>query len=126
MRNRALKYTIAFAIIALVISLLITYVQRNTVSTYEYNLPYIVLGDNIKNRTTKAHLWFEELMAGDASRDFQRDVLQPLNTTRTILQTAYDGQQNELGNFSKSVDEDTQGFLKEAVIGMDKLIAASF
>ena len=110
MRNRALKYTIAFAIIALVISLLVTYVQRNTVSTYEYNLPYIVLGDNIKNRTTKAHLWFEELMAGDASRDFQRDVLQPLNTSRNILQTAYDGKQNELGNFSKTVDEDTQGF----------------
>jgi PAS domain S-box-containing protein len=125
MRNRALKYTLAFAVIAFVISLLIAYVQRNTVNTYEYNLPYLTLGDNIKNRTTTAHLWFEELMAGDASREFQRDVIQPLSTCRAILQSAYDGKKNELGNFAKPVDEDTKAFLKEAVVSIDKLIEAA-
>jgi PAS domain S-box-containing protein len=125
MRNRALKYTIAFAVIAFIISLLIAYVQRNTVNTYEYNMPYITLGDNIKNRTTRAHLWFEELMAGDASREFQRDVIQPLNASRAILQSAYDGKENELGNFNKPVDEETKAYLKEAVVGIDKLVEAA-
>lgn len=125
MRNRALKYTIAFATIALVISLLVAYVERNTVSTYESNMPYLTLGDNIKNRTTRAHLWFEELMAGDKTRDFQRDVLQPLNASRAILQTAYEGKENELGNFDKPVDEETKAYLKEAVVGIDKLIEAA-
>ena len=125
MRNRALKYTIGFAIIGLFISLLIAYVERNTVNTYQYNMPYVSLGDNIKNRTTKARLWLEELMAGDASLDFERDILALMKSSQNILQGAYDGKETEIGTFTEAADEETKALLKEALVGIDKLIDAS-
>jgi hypothetical protein len=94
MKNRALKYTIAFGVIGLIIAILIAYVERNTVATFQKNLPYISLGDNIKNRVTQAHLWFEELMAGDASLNFERDILTVFASSKEVLQTAYDGKEN--------------------------------
>ena len=73
--SKALRYTLIFAAVGVITLFLIVYVQRNTIFTYNKNLPYISLGDNIKNRTTKAHLWFEELMAVDNSINFDKDVL---------------------------------------------------
>ncbi|HEY3402954.1 MAG TPA: GAF domain-containing protein [Ohtaekwangia sp.] len=125
MKNRALKYTIGFAVIGFVFSLLIAYVERNTIGTYQDNLPYISLGDNIKNRTTTAHLWFEELMAGDASISFESDVMQRLKESQEILQGAYDGKQTALGSFEKETDEETKAILKESLISLDKLILAA-
>jgi PAS domain S-box-containing protein len=125
MKNRALKYTIAFGVIGLLIAVLIAYVERRTVSTYQRNLPYISLGDNVKNRVTQAHLWFEELMAGDASLNFERDVLSLFNSSKDILQSAYDGKENELGKFAKSDDEETQVIIKESLVSLDKLLSTA-
>jgi PAS domain S-box-containing protein len=125
MKNRALKYTIAFGVIGLIIAILIAYVERNTVATFQKNLPYISLGDNIKNRVTQAHLWFEELMAGDASLNFERDILTVFASSKEVLQTAYDGKENELGKFGKSNDEETQVIIKESIISLDKLLATA-
>lgn len=124
MKNRALKYTIGFAVVGFIIALLIAYVERNTIGTYQDSLPYIRLGDNIKNRTTKAHLWFEELIAGDVSINFDRDVLQLLHTSRDILQGAYDAKETEIGMFTES-DEETKAILKEALISLEKLTLAT-
>ncbi|WP_333819145.1 GAF domain-containing protein [Ohtaekwangia sp.] len=121
MKNRALKFTIAFGIIGLIIAILISYVERSTVSTYQNNLPYIALGDNIKNRVTQGHLWFEELMTGDATLNYERDILPLFNTSRDILQTAYDGKENELGKFKSDIDEETKAILKESIISLDRL-----
>jgi hypothetical protein len=125
MKNRALKYTIAFGAIGLLIAVLIAYVERRTVSTYQRNLPYISLGDNVKNRVTQGHLWFEELMAGDASLNFERDVLTVFNSSKDILQSAYDGKENELGKFAKSDDEETQVIIKESLVSLDKLLSTA-
>jgi PAS domain S-box-containing protein len=125
MRNRALKYTIGFAIIGLIISLLIAYVERNTVNTYHDNMPYVNLGDNVKNRTTKAYLLLEKLLAGDASLDFEHDVMAQLKSSQTILQGAYDGKETELGAFTEPADEETRASLKEALIALDRLIDAA-
>ncbi|HYG18842.1 MAG TPA: hypothetical protein VD816_07930, partial [Ohtaekwangia sp.] len=125
MRNRALKYTIGFAVVGLIISLLIAYVERRTVTTFQDNMPYVSLGDNIKNRTSGAHLWFEELLGGDASLDFERDVMAQLNTVRAALQAAYDGKTTEHGAFEKAIDEDTKVILKEGLVGIDKLISTA-
>ncbi|HEY9048724.1 MAG TPA: GAF domain-containing protein [Ohtaekwangia sp.] len=122
MKNRALKYTIAFGAVGLIIAILISYVERSTVSTYQNNLPYISLGDNIKNRVTQAHLWFEELMAGDATLNYERDIQPLFVTSKEILQTAYEGKDNELGKFKRDIDEETRAILKESVISLDKLV----
>jgi PAS domain S-box-containing protein len=123
--SRALRYTLIFASVGVITLFLIVYVQRNTIYTYNKNLPYIRLGDNIKNRTTKAHLWFEELMAGDNSITFEKDVLILFTSSHEILKGAYDGQPTELGEFIKTNDEETRVIIKEAMVAINNLTEAA-
>lgn len=125
MKNRALKYSVGFAVAGVLITLLIAYVERETINTYERNLPYISLGDNLKNRVTKAHLWFEELLAGDATVNYEKDVHKAFTSSRDILQGAYDGKETELGSFDTHDDEDTKAILKEGIIILENLMAAA-
>jgi len=124
MKRKSAKYNLILAIIGVAITLLVLYVNQNTQRTYEKNLPYVNLGDNLKNRTTKAHLWFEEVMAGDNAIDFAKDVIPLLTSSRDILQGAYDGKETELGTFKIS-DEETSAILKEAIIGVENLTASA-
>lgn len=124
-QSRTFKYTLAFAIIGIVVSLLIAYVQRNTIAVYDRNLPYISLGDHIKNKSTKAHLWFEELMAGDATLNFDKDVLTLFNSSKNILEGAYNATETELGTFEKLDDEATYVILKEAISDIENLTNAA-
>jgi len=123
--SKALRYTGVFVLISVIITILIIYVERSTLSTYQRNLPYLVLGDNVKNRVTKGHLWFEEVMAGDRNASFDKDVMPLFTSAYTVLQGAYKGQETELGNFERSSDEDTQVLLKESYNAVEKLIEAA-
>lgn len=120
-KSRTFRYTLGFAIIGLVVTILIAYVQRNTLAVYDRNLPYISLGDHIKNKSTKAHLWFEELMAGDATLSFEKDVLELFTSCHDILQGAINSTETELGAFEKIDDEGTYVILKEALGDIDNL-----
>jgi PAS domain S-box-containing protein len=124
MRNRALKFTIIFATAGLIITLLIAYVERGMLNTYRQNVPYLTLLNNVKNQVTKSHLWLEELIAGDASLNYERDVQQPLTGSLSNLQDAYDGKIDGLGKFSDD-DEEKRAILKEAIFGLEKLIEAA-
>src|SRR5574339_579357 len=105
MRNRALKFTILFATAGLIITLLIAYVERGMFSTYQQNVPYLTLLENVKNRVTTSHLWLEELIAGDASLNYERDVQQPMQASLSNLQAAYDGKTTEFGEFNDNDEE---------------------
>lgn len=120
-QSRTFRYTFAFAIIGIVVSILIAYVQRNTIAVYDRNLPYISLGDHIKNKSTKAHLWFEELMAGDETLNFDKDVLALFNSSKEILEGAFNANETELGTFEKLDDEETYIILKEAIGDIENL-----
>jgi PAS domain S-box-containing protein len=124
MRNRALKFTIIFATAGLIITLLIAYVERGMFNTYRQNVPYLTLLNNAKNQVTRSHLWLEELIAGDASLNYERDVQQPLTGSLSNLQDAYDGKINGLGTFGDD-DEEKRAILKEAIFGLEKLIEAA-
>jgi PAS domain S-box-containing protein len=123
--TKALRYSLVFALVGIVTTILIVYVQRNILGTYNKNLPFISLGDNIKNRSTQAHLWFEELMAGDNTLNFEKDVWPLFTSSQTILQGAYDGTETELGTFEKPEEEETRAILKQAIIEIEKLSAAA-
>jgi PAS domain S-box-containing protein len=125
MKNRALKYTLAFAIVGIITTLLIAYVERNTLKTYEHNLPFISLGDNVKNRSIRAHLSMEELFSGDPSVNFQRDVVPIFASCSSILQGAYEGKETEIGDFKKTDDEETRAILKESIVEVEKLITVA-
>jgi hypothetical protein len=123
--TRSLRYALGFAIVGLFVTVLIMYVLRNILGTYERNLPYINLGDNIKNRSIKGHLWFEELMAGDNSIKFEENVLSLFISSRDILDGAYNSTNTELGNFEKLDDPLTYELIKEAIVGIKKLTEAA-
>lgn len=124
-QSLAFRYTLGFAIVGLIVTILIAYVERNILSTYQRNLPYINLGDNIKNRSTKGHLWFEEIMAGDKSLDFEKDVISLFSSSRDILNAAYLSQNTELGKFEKMDDDITYAIIKEAVTDIENLTASA-
>ena len=125
MRNRALNFTIIFATAGLIITLLIAYVERGMFNTFERNIPYLTLLANVKNQVTTTHLWLEELIAGDASLNYERDVQQPMQASLNNLQAAYDGKTTELGSFNEVNDEERRAILKEAIFGLEKLIEAA-
>jgi hypothetical protein len=122
--NQSVAFTIIVCLVGLFIASLVAYVERSTLSTYQKNMPFISLGDNIKNRTTKGHLWFEELMAGDNGIRFQEDVMKLFEDSRVILQGAYDGTKTEYGVFS-TPDDETKELLKLAIVDIDELMEAS-
>ncbi|HEY8937720.1 MAG TPA: GAF domain-containing protein [Cyclobacteriaceae bacterium] len=123
MKNRALKYTVGFAVVGLIITALVFYVQRSTIKTYDGNLPFINLSDNIKNRIAVGHLWLEEAIAGDQSIDVEKDVLGRFTSSKAILQAAYDGKESEIGTFQEPKEEDAKVILKEAIFNVEKLSA---
>jgi PAS domain S-box-containing protein len=123
MKKRAIQYAILFFVSGIILTFLIGYVERDTIRTYEDNLPYITLGETVKNRTIRAHLSMEELSGGDVSLTIDGDVLPHLSSSLLLLTSAYEGRSNELGNFKKS-NEDTRALLKEAVINLERIITA--
>jgi len=125
MRNRALKFTIIFATAGLIITLLIAYVERGMFNTYRQNVPYLTLLDNVKNQVTKSHLWLEELIAGDASLNYESDVQQPMAGSLANLQAAYEGKITDLGSFADVNDEEKRAILKEAIFDLEKLMEAA-
>jgi putative methionine-R-sulfoxide reductase with GAF domain len=124
MKRFSVRYTIYLAITGVVTTLLVWYVNQSIQSTYRKNLPYVTLGDNVKTKTTKGHLWFEELMAGDQSIDFEKDIVLLFDISRVLLYDAYEGKQNALGKFSIT-EEETNALIKEAMIGVENLTAAA-
>jgi PAS domain S-box-containing protein len=125
MKNRALRYAIGFAIIGFILTVLITYVQRKDFNGYRQNFLYVKLSDNLKNRVTNANLAFEQLITGNRSKEFNRDVINRIGSAKNILQNVYDGKSTELGLFEKSNDEDTQALLKQAIHNADNLSEAA-
>lgn len=124
-KSRAFRYTAILAVIGLILSCLVAYVERSTLDTYARNLPFVSLGDNIKNRSTKGHLWFEELMAGDEGNDIDRDVLSLFVSSKAILTGAMNGTETELGVFHKSDDPKINKLLKNGIEQLDLLIGAT-
>lgn len=120
-QSRAFRYTLGFAIVGSIATILIAYVERNILSTYQRNLPYVNLGDNIKNRTTKGHLWFEEIMAGDQSLDFEKDVINLFTSSRDILTGAHLSQDTEMGKFERIDDEVAYDIIKQAITDVETL-----
>ncbi len=120
--TKAVRYTLIFAVVGIVVTVLVGYVQQNILSTNSRNLPFVSLGDHVKNRSTKAHLWLEELLGGDRTINFEKDVLGQLQGSKKILEGAYAGQETELGTFEKPTAEETKVILKQSIVDLEKLI----
>lgn len=124
MKKRAIQYAVLFLATGIILTALIGYVERKTILTYEQNLPYISLGETVKNRTIRAQLAMEEIANGDPSVNFDNDVLPHLSSSLTLLKDAYEGKTNELGSFNRD-EEDMRVLIKEAMVAVDKVTGTS-
>ncbi len=120
--NNSLKVAILIFIVGSIIPFSVGYFTNRISNSYQHNLPYISLGDNIKNKTTKGHLWFEEFMAGDSSINFKKDVIALFEDSKTILLTAQKSGDTELGHFNKTEDEELLKSLDKATKHLTELI----
>jgi PAS domain S-box-containing protein len=122
MKKRALQFAIVFLIAGAILTLLIGYVERQTIKSYDKNLPYIALGENIKNRIIQAQLRLSRIEAGNSEVTVDSDVLPLLTSSEAILQGAYNGKTTEVGEFVKLNDEN-RAVLKEAIFNLEKIVS---
>lgn len=120
LKKQSVRYTIILAVIGIVIALMVVFVTQSTQSTYHQNLPYVTLGDHLKNRITQSRLLFEKCMAGDSRINFDKDVVALLTNIRDGLQQVYDEKQTEQGKFTLG-DEETKAILKKTIIGIENV-----
>ncbi|HYF68556.1 MAG TPA: GAF domain-containing protein [Ohtaekwangia sp.] len=125
MKSLALKIAFLLFGTGLIITLIVGYVERKTISTYDKYIPYVKLAEEVRNRTTQANLLLEDLLADNEALDFNADILPHFTTSINLLQAAYDGKETSLGNFVKPENEDVLAILKESGIQLDKLSLAA-
>jgi PAS domain S-box-containing protein len=125
MKNRAFQYALLCLIAGIVITVFVGYLQRITLRTHEESQAFVVLSETVRNRVLKAQLGVEEISSGDATVNFANDVVSNLNSSVALLQQAYDGKPSEVGNFRKLEDEDIRAFLKETILGVEKIVTVS-
>ena len=104
MRNRALKFTLGFVIVSLAVIVLIIVVQRSAINSYQDNLSYFKLGEQLKNQSAQSALWVEKVKKADSNLDFEHDVQAPLSRSKAVLEAIYDGKETEAGSFDKVSD----------------------
>src|SRR5687768_17417371 len=121
MRNRTFKFTLGFVIVGLVIFTLVIFAQRNAILTYQQNLPYARLSDQVENQVLYARLWLDQLKGGDKTINFDSDVLGQLSRTKNLLEGMYDGKETEAGTFKKATDEEARALLKETIYNIQNL-----
>lgn len=91
--------------VACVITVSIIVIMQNKIANiYANNLPLMAISDNIKNKITKGHLWFEEYVAGDKSINPDRDVISLFISSQKTLEIALKGGGSELGYIYKVED----------------------
>ena len=67
--NIILFTSILFSLAGGIITLLVLQIER---TTFKNNIPYLTLGDDIKNQVTLGNLWFEELMGSNQANATRR------------------------------------------------------
>ncbi|MBL7856791.1 MAG: GAF domain-containing protein [Cyclobacteriaceae bacterium] len=120
--NRAFRNTIGFALLGIVVSALVIYVERNTNTSHQRNLPYQNLGEHVRSRMASGYLAWTRAQTHDNTVDFSKDIVGVWSSASAVLQSVYDGQVNELGNFKRLLGEDSKALVKVAINDIDKLV----
>jgi len=103
-KRLSVLFASGIGVVGVVVILMIITMQQRISEIYEKNLIYITLDDRIKHQTASAHIWFKELLAGDSTVAFETDVVNALENTSGIVQSALEGGHTEIGDFKKTDD----------------------
>lgn len=120
----AIRNTAILAGIGIVLTLLIGYVFQNTQSTYTKNIPYVKMGDYLRNALSQSASLLEEEMIEPNNVDYQHDVVKLITDSRALLEGVVQGKETVVGKFESVEDEETAALIKEAIIGMENYAIA--
>ncbi len=121
MKNRALKFTLIIAFIGLVITAIMTFLVWSPKSIEKRNAPLVALGVFVKVQVEQTAPLIGKAVEGDATVNFDKQILAPITSSRDLVQKAYDGQESNLGAFAKIEDEEAKIIYKETINDLDKL-----
>ncbi|UII18947.1 PAS domain-containing protein [Fulvivirga ligni] len=126
MKLRSSVYiTAAVAVAGALIALMVFWVQKKTIDTYDTYMPYVTLGNNVKNITTKSHLSFEKYTSGDQSVDLKEKVFEPLNESLSGLMDAKRAQQTDLDKYAMLNDEHVSRLIDQSIVSVENLKSLS-
>ena len=117
--SNPLKSAIIIGLTGIIILCLVIYVELKTSSINTENQPLIALVEHLKNNSSKAHLWFEEAMAGDTTIVLDRDVYGYLDSSARVLKVVLAGGQTGLGVFHKTTDSETVCIINRSLFSSD-------
>lgn len=112
--SKSLITAISVAAAGAIVVFMVHFCRSKITQNYEENQPYILVCDNLKYKTTVAHLWFEEYMAGDVSINPEKDVISKMESSIIILDGVLEGKETELGLFVKIEDADIKQTIRNA------------
>lgn len=118
----SLLLTGAVILTGVFIIFLVSFTNRQIKTSYAQNQPFIQVSDNLKFKTTVAHLWFEEFIAGDTSIHPEKDVITKFTGSQQILTGILDGTKTELGTFEKIEDADIKLTLFFQLLFLNKMV----
>ncbi|MCZ8214857.1 MAG: GAF domain-containing protein, partial [Cyclobacteriaceae bacterium] len=116
-----LQINLILGLVSALLICLVTYVERNTITTYEKNKPYLIMAEYLKNLSTKAHLWFEEAMADDLTVSIEKDVYALLRTCEQAISSAKSGGTTPIGAFITPDDPMVLLLLEKSQLQIKKL-----
>ena len=125
MKNKkTFLYTLAVVAGGLLLALLSIYLEYRSVAAYEAKWPYVALGEWVKADAEQTHARFGTyLNAGGVS--MSEDVVKPLQKSRGIVQSAFEGGSNELGAFGAFQDEEVAVLLRGTALELDVWLDAA-
>ncbi len=117
--NSPLKRLILFAGIAFALSGLAFYVVSALLSLEKSEQKYAAFITDITTKVTSAQTSYESYRS-EGSVNIEKEILSPVNSVKSILQTIYYGKAKDLG-FDVSTTEETRTFLKLTIVELEKI-----
>jgi PAS domain S-box-containing protein len=123
--SRALRFTLISFAVCVLITVLVIFVQRNAIRTFEKNVPLARAGEIVKTKLTESARQLTLISGGDKTLSIDENVLVPLQFSQNLLQAGYDGTSSAIGHFYSIDDEDTKAVLKEAIIAVEQSLISA-
>jgi methyl-accepting chemotaxis protein len=123
-KNRNFYYTFFVLIAGLALISLFVYTKQGSRAVDGRTLPFIKLGELVQRQVELSAKKWSEFQGGDGTVNLEEDVIKPAEKSKLLLENAFDGKENEVGDFGISIDEETQVLLRTGALETDEWVTA--
>lgn len=124
MKNRALTFTIAFAILGILIAFSTIFVHSGLVSTQKHGLPLVSVAKNARSGMSKTSLQMHKYLTGDTNIGVEESVQGALETTKNQLQAVHDNTWSS-ADVSRYLTDETRLLIRQAIADIDRIVESN-